>query len=150
MVAQLAATWTNRNAAWPDRQCLVQWSSIPHLGKETWWNLMIIWYIIIIIVSVWIYDLCNEVFLQILWHLHILSIVCFHSLCGTGAISFHKDVIPQLLVVSGCTNFCMDCQLSEWTAWSKCSKSCSGGVQHRLRDEVLLSGIWISSMLSKL
>jgi len=35
-----------------------------------------------------------------------------------------------------CTNFCMDCQLSEWTAWSKCSKSCSGGVQHRLRDEV--------------
>lgn len=35
-----------------------------------------------------------------------------------------------------CTNFCMDCQLSDWTGWSKCSKSCEGGIQHRLRDEV--------------
>eukprot|EP00435_Cladocopium_sp_Y103_P004269 s2316_g1.t1 len=25
-----------------------------------------------------------------------------------------------------CTNFCMDCQLSDWTGWSKCSKSCEG------------------------
>lgn len=36
----------------------------------------------------------------------------------------------------------MDCQLSDWTGWSKCSKSCEGGIQHRLRDEVQLDFSW--------
>ena len=56
-----------------------------------------------------------------------------HSRFGAACLS---------LTLPGCTNFCMDCQLSDWTGWSKCSKSCEGGIQHRLRDEVQLDFTW--------
>ncbi|CAJ1410530.1 unnamed protein product, partial [Effrenium voratum] len=35
----------------------------------------------------------------------------------------------------GCTNFCMDCQLSEWTEWSDCTKTCASGSSSREREE---------------
>merc|ERR1719265_386127 len=31
----------------------------------------------------------------------------------------------------------VNCQLSDWSGWSKCSKDCGGGVEGRVRDVVI-------------
>ncbi|CAJ1436901.1 unnamed protein product [Effrenium voratum] len=45
-----------------------------------------------------------------------------------------------------CTNFCMDCQLSEWTEWSDCTKTCASGISFTARfccyGFCSLSGAW--------
>eukprot|EP00930_Biecheleria_cincta_P043973 TRINITY_DN30169_c0_g2_i1.p1 TRINITY_DN30169_c0_g2~~TRINITY_DN30169_c0_g2_i1.p1 ORF type:complete len:1516 (+),score=202.90 TRINITY_DN30169_c0_g2_i1:88-4635(+) len=43
---------------------------------------------------------------------------------------------PPLEQTRVCANFCMDCQLGEWTSWNDCSKSCGGGWINRSRTEV--------------
>ncbi|CAK9026820.1 Hemicentin-1 (Fibulin-6) (FIBL-6) [Durusdinium trenchii] len=41
-----------------------------------------------------------------------------------------------LLETKECGNFCMDCQVAEWSTWSSCSSSCRGGWSIRSRSEV--------------
>ncbi|MGE0453213.1 MAG: thrombospondin type-1 domain-containing protein [Vicinamibacteria bacterium] len=65
--------------------------------------------------------------------------------CGAGVRSRSRSVLvpasgggaacPSLIETAACSNGpCpVDCQLSEWSAWSACSASCGGGVQSRTR-----------------
>ena len=49
-----------------------------------------------------------------------------------------------------CGNFCMDCQVTDWTAWTSCSKSCDGGLSNRTRTEVHLGVCWALDFLGVL
>eukprot|EP00392_Amoebophrya_sp_AT5.2_P010690 g10755.t1 len=82
--------------------------------------------------------------------------------CGTGIRSRTRQVVeqsgggssgnncededtaePSYVQEELCnTHACdLDCQLSEWSAWSGCSKACRGGHQSRRKEHVLVSAV---------
>lgn len=56
----------------------------------------------------------------------------------------------NLSEVKSCTNFCMDCKLSDWSEWSICTRSCAGGSRSRTRNEVFVTREHPSSSLLEL
>ncbi|CAE7417129.1 HMCN1 [Symbiodinium sp. CCMP2592] len=56
----------------------------------------------------------------------------------------------NLSEVKSCTNFCMDCKLSDWGEWSTCTRSCAGGSRSRTRNEVFVTREHPSSSLLEL
>jgi len=79
------------------------------------------------------------------WRASPCSVPCADNGTAAGVQNYTRDVIrtnselgvecPTLGFVRPCNDFpCpVDCELTEWTSWSKCTKDCGGGVQSRIR-----------------
>eukprot|EP00435_Cladocopium_sp_Y103_P011751 s2316_g3.t1 len=71
---------------------------------------------------------CDVTFYRVLYLLYLAKI---------RSVPFQVQEAVQR--AKACGNFCMNCQVTEWTDWTSCSKSCDGGSSKRTRNEMYVS-----------